>query len=147
MNYGPKPTPAIDRFLTKIEVQPDECWHWTAARHPLGYGAFRPEGRRRVVRAHRWSYEFFVGPIPPGLQIDHLCRNPRCVNPDHLEPVTPGENVRRKPVSVNQNTYKTHCQQGHEFSPENTHIAPNGQRICRACRRNRARKPATQRSV
>jgi hypothetical protein len=85
--------PAIERFVTKIEVTGDGCWSWTGARS-AGYGSFNPGGQR-PVKAYRWSYEYFVGPIPDGLVLDHLCCNPPCVNPDHLEPVTSGENVRR----------------------------------------------------
>jgi hypothetical protein len=82
------------RFLSKVLKHPDGCWEWTAGRSGgPGYGAFSL-GQRKVG-AHRWSYENFVGPIPEGLELDHLCRNPGCVNPDHLEPVTRSENIRR----------------------------------------------------
>ncbi len=74
-----------------VEIQPDGCWVWTGYLSP--YGKFGVSGRRPV--AHRWSYEYHVGPIPDGLTIDHLCRNPSCVRPDHLEPVTLQENMRR----------------------------------------------------
>lgn len=81
------------KFLQRREIMPDGCWLWTGAVHKTGYGLFNPgEG---VVRAHRWSYEHYRGPIPNGLHIDHLCRVRRCVNPDHLEAVTQAENNRR----------------------------------------------------
>lgn len=101
-HYGPP----LERFLAKIEFVGD-CWRWTGKPNYAGYGYFNPnEGWS--VRAHRWSYEFFVGAIPKGLDLDHTChtRDPLCaggircphrlcVNPDHLEPVTRSENVRR----------------------------------------------------
>lgn len=90
----------LERFLAKIEVQgaaPGGCWLWTGARAGTGY-AYMQRGRRGegLVRAHRWSYEHFVGPIPEGLDLDHLCRVRHCVAPHHLEPVTRSENLYRK---------------------------------------------------
>ena len=85
-------SPIIERFWAK--VTPDgSCWRWTAHRSASGYGMFGQD--RRVFYAHRWSYEHFVGPIPEGLHIDHLCNNAWCVKPDHLEPVTQAENNQR----------------------------------------------------
>lgn len=72
---------------------PTGCWEWDGTLSVEGYGVFRENYRQ--IKAHRWTYEQFVGPIPDGLTIDHLCRNRRCVNPAHLEPVTAGENARR----------------------------------------------------
>lgn len=83
------------RFRAKVTEDPDTgCWEWTAHRTRLGYGRFYAG---RYVQASRWSFEFFRGPIPDGLEIDHLCRNRACVNPDHLEPVSHAENCRRVP--------------------------------------------------
>lgn len=84
--------PAIERWEMKVE-RTATCWLWTASLSTNGYGQFTPYGR--TVPAHRFSYETFVGPIPPRLEIDHLCGVRRCVNPDHLEPVTHHENMRR----------------------------------------------------
>jgi hypothetical protein len=102
----------------------------------LGYGGFR-DAKSRMVPAHRWAYETIVGSIPEGLELDHLCRNPSCVNPGHLEPVPHRENLAR---GIG-NGSKTHCPKGHAYSPENTYTGPNGNRGCRTCRRNRPRSP------
>lgn len=88
--------------------------------------------------AHRWLWERLVGPVSGALQLDHLCRNRACVNPDHLEPVTAAENVRRGALGAVRRA-KTHCPQGHEYTPENT-ARRRGKRYCRECGRaaNRA---------
>lgn len=89
---------AIDRFIDKVEIQ-DECFVWLGSGTGNGYGTFRAGGAGvgnvSPVVSHRWAYEFFVEPIEDGMVMDHLCRNRRCVNPDHLEPVTQGENLKR----------------------------------------------------
>ena len=90
------------------------------------------------VYAHRWSYEALVGVISAGAHLDHLCRVPLCVRPDHLEPVTVRENVRRSPI---HNGAKTHCINGHEFTEANTYVGPGDtRRSCRACNAAAARR-------
>ena len=120
-----------DRFWSHVDKSGD-CWLWTAYRTPLGYGHFGI-GVDRKFKAHRFAYELVVGPIPEGLVIDHLCRNPACVNPDHLEPVTQRENVFRGRSHVVAQASQTHCQRGHLFTDENTTRQGN-KRGCRTCR-------------
>lgn len=123
------------RFWAKVDRRgADECWLWNGPRNSEGYGTFYVDGR--VPGAHRYAYEQTIGPIPPGLQLDHLCRNTSCVNPSHLEPVTGRENILRGQGVAARNARKTHCKRGHEFTPENTYIFPNGRwRQCRTCMR------------
>ena len=125
-------TPA-ERFWPKVDATGD-CWIWMAGRTADGYGRFRSSQTRRVL-AHRWSYEELIGVIPGGLQLDHLCKNPPCVNPDHLQPVTGAENSRRSSVGWNSRI-KTHCPQGHAYAGENL-ISRNGRRHCRMCQQRR----------
>jgi hypothetical protein len=129
----------LERFLTKFIFHYD-CWFWVAGRFDSGYGAFWLGGRTR--RAHRVAYEYFVGPIPEGLRLDHLCRNRGCVNPYHLEPVTDAVNHQRGDTGMNAfNKAKTHCVHGHRLSGENllTYPLKRGRRECRACHNSRQR--------
>ena len=109
------------------------CWLWTASVHRKkgGYGRLGVNGR--YVLAHCFAYELLVGPVRDGLELDHLCRVTRCVNPAHLEPVTHAVNMDRG-ISIQAiNGRKTHCDHGHEFTPENTLRRPDGGRRCRTC--------------
>lgn len=117
------------RFLAKLMVG-DGCWLWFAARTPAGYGVMRVGGVPSY--AHRLAYEWFVGPIPKGLHIDHLCRVRNCVRPDHLEAVTAAEN-RARGLLGDLGSPITHCKWGHPFSEDNTRIGGDGYRYCRAC--------------
>lgn len=110
-----------------------DCWEWTGARSN-GYGIYRsPDGGMAETAAHRWVWAQLVGPIPAGLQLDHLCRNTTCVNPDHLEPVTPVENRRRGMSPAQRASRLNRCQNGHPRTPENTAAYSTG-RQCIPCR-------------
>lgn len=151
MTHPPSPTPSDPGtggggstgpgrgFLARIDKSagPAGCWPWLGYTNPGGYGMYGLGGQRL---AHRISYEMFVGSIPEGLVIDHLCRNRSCVNPAHLEPCGRGENVLRSPITMPYvNAAKTHCPRGHEYSLENTYhlVRPDGtnRRDCRTCKR------------
>lgn len=95
LHVGRVGAPAEERFFFKV-VQDGDCWRWVGALNRSGYGEFGAHGSH-AVRAHRWAYEYLRADIPAGLQLDHLCRNRWCVNPWHLEPVTPLVNTRRIP--------------------------------------------------
>lgn len=131
------------RFEEKYTPEPmSGCWIWTAYVDRLGYGKFYVG--TKSVNAHRWSYEYHVGPIPAGLVLDHLCRNTSCVNPNHLEAVTQKVNTLRGLSPSAMHAVKTHCIAGHEFNAENTYKSPRG-RVCKQCRRKvdklRSKKP------
>lgn len=120
------------RFWAKVDRRgTDECWPWMAAIVD-GYGVFKLAGRQR--KAHRITFESMVGPVPDGMQLDHLCRNRACCNPAHLEPVTCRDNLLRGDTHAARNASKTHCHRGHPFDDDNTYHR-GGRRICRACRR------------
>ena len=137
---------AMERWELKVDKSGD-CWIWTGCLvNDNGYGAFRVAGRN--YGAHRWGYEQLVGPVPDGMELDHICHtrdllrclesgaclHRRCVNPDHLEPVTRLENVRRSERAL----AKTHCSKGHEYTPENT-AYDRGAQVCRTCKNAYAR--------
>ncbi|MFJ2000270.1 HNH endonuclease signature motif containing protein [Streptomyces chartreusis] len=137
--------PVKDRLLDKVRVDASGCWVFEGYINPGGYGAMLDDdGNTRT--AHRISYKVFVGPIPDGLQLDHLCHTSasdcaggpscphrRCVNPAHLEPVTQRENALRGVSFSAVNAVKTHCKSGHEFTPENTYYRTPTHRQCRTC--------------
>jgi hypothetical protein len=146
---GWTPVEGVDPLMSRVEVDESGCWVWTGARianEKYPYGVVTQGGKRRG--AHRVFYERFIGPIPDGLVLDHLCENPPCVNPAHLEPVTNSVNLDRgNPPNV-VHREKTHCIHGHEFTPENTYRW-KGLRSCRTCaaRRNRERRQEGQRAA
>lgn len=127
---------AVKSYIqARISISPSGCWEWKLHKDTNGYAAGWI-GRRR--RMHRISYQAYRGAVPVGLTLDHLCRNKTCINPDHLEPVTIGENALRGvgPTAVNKR--KTHCIRGHEFTAENTIYSQWQWRKCRACNRRAA---------
>jgi HNH endonuclease len=133
-----------ERFWAKVDRRgPDDCWPWLACRNPRGYGWFGL-AHRKNVKAHRYAYELLVRQIPPGLTLDHLCRNPSCVNPAHLEPVTVKENVLRGDGRTAINARKTHCPAGHAYDVANTYVDRHGSRECRACHRRKEAERVTR---
>lgn len=133
---GNKPMPAEDRFWGMFE-QSEGCWEWGNIKDGA-YGSIIVDGKG--IQAHNFSYRLLVGEIPEGLELDHLCENKRCVNPDHLEPVTHAENTRRAKFKRR----KTHCFRGHELSGDNLYwFMDNTQGYrrsrCRPCGLIRAR--------
>ena len=135
----PKGSPE-ERFWARV-VRDGECWIWTGQEHSHGYGMFQVDRKR--VYAHRFSYELHIGPIPVGLQIDHLCRRPPCVNPDHLEAVTPRTNTRRGVVAEMHRLAakaRATCGKGHLWA-FNEYLPPDGSpRQCRECKREAHRR-------
>ena len=127
-----------ERFWAKVDAFGD-CWEWTAYKNKDGYGIFRPGNKRTMIRAHRFSWMILVGNIPPDKELDHLCRNRGCVNPDHLEPVTHRVNMSRTdlPTKALQRltAQRTHCPKNHPYSGENL-LMDNGARRCRTCKNN-----------
>lgn len=122
-----------DRFWAKVNTNgPLGCWLWTGAVGQAGHGIFVPVRGKRI-QAHRWLWEVTRGPIPEGMELDHICRVPACVRPAHLEAVTHRENCRRGISPAAINARKTHCQRGHEFTAENTYVTRTGSRCCRRC--------------
>lgn len=131
--------------LAAFADRPDECWDWPGNVNANdGYGRTSqrlPDGTWRIVLAHRYAYETAVGPIPDGLSLDHLCRNRRCINPKHLEPVTRGENVLRGESGPAKNARKESCKRGHPLSGANLYVyEKNGDRHCKECDRQRQRR-------
>lgn len=131
-----KPMPVVDRVLARCDETDSGCWEFLGARS-FGYGVVGAGGRGEGTSlTHRVTYQHFIGEVPTGLDLDHLCRNRACCNPWHLDPVTRLVNVARGEMGG-----RTHCVHGHEYTPENT-SRHNGSRRCLTCHRNqeRARK-------
>ena len=132
MGHTWKPETRHKKIMAQIDF--GDCWLWTGSiqQGPRG-GGYALYGHRLV---HRYMYEYMYGPIPDGLEIDHLCRVRRCVNPKHLEPVTRRENLLRGKTFAAENAGKTHCPQGHPYAGDNLVLFANGRhRRCRECHR------------
>ena len=133
--YKRTKTIPYERFLQNIRILKNGCWKWTACTMACGYGQFW-DGEKHVL-AHRWSYQFHIGKIPSGKEMDHLCRNRPCVNPYHLEPVTSRENTIRGNAGHHRREEAkliTKCPKGHPYSKENTFIRKTKYGVCRICR-------------
>ena len=130
--------PLRERFAARVAFspEPEGCWFWLGYHDKNGYGRVGHRGKN--LWTHRVAYELWVGPIPEGLHLDHLCRNTRCVNPGHLEPVTHAENLRRGYGVSARNARKTHCAHGHAYDEANTGTTKAGGRYCKACAREKA---------
>lgn len=128
-----------DRLLSRVSLSNSGCWEWTGHLTSTGYSQMtvgsRTDKTRTNTQAHRVSYAVFVGELVDGLQIDHLCRNRKCINPKHLEQVTCAENLRRGNPAWKQQMARTHCPKGHEYSESNTYVRKSGGRMCKECSR------------
>lgn len=119
------------RFHAKYQII-NECWIWHGAKLNNGYGLFTDENGKTVT-AHRWSYKYFNGEIPDKCVIDHICRNPACVRPTHLQAISQSDNIKRS-LLVKARSARTHCKNGHEFTPENTkYVKGQRGRRCAKC--------------
>lgn len=126
----------LNRFWMKVE-KTETCWVWLGAKQSDGYGCFGVNGK--ILLSHRFSYELLKGDIPKGLELDHLCRNVKCINPSHLEAVTHKENMRRGNSNKihHHNRDKTHCNYGHPFSGGNL-LVYGSHRHCKICDKRRS---------
>lgn len=135
------------RFWRKVAVNYDSaydgnCWEWQAGLQSQGYGMFSLTtvipNQTKIVLAHVWAFEYLIGPVPEGLELDHLCRNTRCVNPSHVEAVTHAINFLRGNHPTAINSRNNVCIRGHDLNSPTVYINPtNGARYCRECRKIR----------
>jgi hypothetical protein len=126
------PPGTIQTTLDRLVKRENGCHEWPGCLQSEGYGMVTLHRKRHYV--HRLVYEYHRGPIPEGLELDHLCRNRRCANPDHLEPVTHQVNCHRGTSPSARNATVTHCPRGHPYDAKNTYIRAGGGRMCRKCK-------------
>jgi hypothetical protein len=124
------------RFSKRFAVRPGGCWEWTARVEPNGYAKFmvKEGGKWRSIWAHIVSYTIFRGEVPTGLQLDHICRNRSCVNPEHLRAVTQKVNILSSESPIAKIAARQTCANGHAYTEENTRMY-RGMRYCRTCKR------------
>jgi len=127
---------SLDAILAKCEI--GDCWTWQAAKNEHGYGFLNDRGKMRKV--HRVVWESLVGPIPTGLEIDHLCKVRNCCNPDHLRTVTHRQNL----AASRGRSMDSHCKYGHEMIDGSVYVAPNGSRRCNICKKARRKEQYQQ---
>ncbi|NWA62995.1 HNH endonuclease [Pantoea sp. B9002] len=133
-----------ERLLSKVAKNPNSgCWEFTGSLYKNGYGQIW--NGARAEQAHRVAYRFYVAEIPADKEIDHLCKNRRCVNPKHLDIVTHQENIARSNTVMGENARKTHCMRGHPLEGENLIITKQKTRQCRICSNMRARNAKARR--
>jgi len=134
-------TPTIDRVLARLGPYPGPgpCWLWPGSLTSSGYGKVKPGPEGGTCLVHRLTYLHMVGPVPDGLDLDHLCRVKACANPAHLDPVTRAVNLAR---GEHNHRGKTHCKRGHAFTPENTYVSSKNAtwRVCAECQREASRR-------
>ncbi len=119
-----------ENFWKYVKIKKDGCWDWFGFKNKKGYGRF--SFNKKIVMAHRFIYEYLIGEIPKNMTVNHDCENKKCVNPDHLTLMTQKENNN---FSMHPQSIKTHCVNGHEFTPMNTRIRGKSWRVCRTCHR------------
>jgi HNH endonuclease len=134
--------PVLERFMRLVSIEKDGCWIWTGATNN-GYGVFVHE-RDFVVRSHVWSYEHFVGPVPEGMELAHVCTAKRklCVNWEHVRPMGHAEHMAFDGTSIDLvtgNALKTRCPAGHLYAGGNLYITPEGYRACKICKLEKQR--------